>query len=334
MEFTAKAIAEYLGGRVEGDEQAIVTTFMKIEEGQKGALSFLGNAKYIHYIYTTEASVVLVDENIKIDRPVMPTIVWVKNAYESVARLLQMYEAMKTRKVGVDPLAFVAPTATIGEDTYVAPFAFVGENVKIGSGCTIYPHVVIYHDCVIGNRVILHAGSVIGADGFGFAPTEKGYDKIPQVGNVVIEDDVEIGANTCVDRSTMGSTFVRHGVKLDNLVQIAHNTDIGSNTVMSAQVGIAGSTKVGEWCMFAGQVGISGHITVGDHVVLGAKTGVFGSIESGKALIGVPPMTEFSYFKMLATMKHLPEMQKELRELKKQVAEMKQASEGKEKVNE
>ncbi len=331
MEFTAKVIAEYLGGSVEGDENAVVSTFSKIEEAQTGALTFLANVKYVHYVYETEASVVIVDESIRLEGGVRPTLIRVKNAYDCMAKLLQMYESMKPRKTGVDSLAFVAESATVGEGTYVAPFAYVGDNVKIGRDCVVYPHVVIYHDCVVGDRVILHAGCVIGADGFGFAPTETGYDKIPQVGNVVIEDDVEIGANTCVDRSTMGSTFVRRGVKLDNLVQIAHNTDIGQNTVMSAQVGIAGSTKVGEWCMFAGQVGISGHIKIGDHVVLGAKTGVPQSIESGQALIGVPPMPQRPYFRMLATLKHLPEMYNELRELKKQMAELKQNAEKKDK---
>ncbi len=334
MEFTAKVIAEYLGGRTEGDENVVVDTFTKIEEGRKGALTFLANVKYVPYIYETEASVVIVDEGIKLEGEVRPTLIRVRNAYDCVARLLQFYESMKPRKTGVDALAFVAESATVGENTYVAPFAYVGDNVKIGRDCVVYPHVVIYHDCVVGDRVILHAGCVIGADGFGFAPTEKGYDKIPQVGNVVIEDDVEIGANTCVDRSTLGSTFVRKGVKLDNLVQIAHNTDIGQNTVMSAQVGIAGSTKVGQWCTFAGQVGISGHITIGDHVTLGAKTGVPQSIESGQTLIGVPPMPQYPYFKMLATMPHVPEMVAEIRELKKQVEELQRKVEREAKENE
>ncbi len=340
MTFTAKQISEFVGGRIEGDEAATVSTFAKIEEGRADALSFLANEKLTQYIYTTASSIVLVDEGIKLDGPVSTTIIWVKNAYESVAMLLQLYESMKPRKTGVDPLAFVSPSAKVGEGCYVGPFAYIGDGavvgkdcaiyphayigdgVKMGDGCTVYSNAVVYYGCVVGSRVVLHAGCVIGADGFGFTPTEEGYKKIPQIGIVTIEDDVEIGANTCVDRSTMGSTYIRRGVKLDNLVQIAHNTDIGQHTVMSSQVGIAGSTTVGEWCTFAGQVGISGHIRIGDHVMLGAKTGVPSSIESNQALIGVPPMKQIPYFKMLALSQRLPELNKEVRDLQKQVAEL------------
>ncbi len=341
MEFTAKIIAEYLNGHVEGDENVAVNTFAKIEEGMKGALSFLANSKYTQYIYDTDSSIVLVSEDIKLDNPVKATVIRVKNAYESIAQLLQLYESMNAGKTGIDPLAFISEKAKIGKNCYVGafayigdgavagdncivyPHAYIGDNVRIGNDCKIYPHVVIYHECVIGNRVILHAGSVIGADGFGFTPNEDGYEKIPQIGIVTIEDDVEIGANTCVDRSTMGSTYVRRGVKLDNLVQIAHNTDIGKHTVMSSQVGVAGSTKVGEWCVCAGQVGIAGHISVGDHVVLGAKTGVHSSIGDNRSLIGIPPMPQFTYFKMLALMQQLPELNKQVRELQKEVDKLK-----------
>ena len=341
MEFTAQQIAELIKGRVEGDKDAKVSSFAKIEEGHEGAISFLSNKKYLHYIYETKSSVVLVDESLALERNVNCTLIRVKSAYEAVAQLLQLYESMKPRKRGISDLAFIDPTAAIGEDCYIGPFAYVGPKCVIGDNSIIHPHAalgdnvivgkkteihsnaVIYHDCKVGNRCILHAGCVIGADGFGFAPSENGYDKIPQIGIVTIEDDVEIGANTCVDRSTMGSTFIRNGVKLDNLVQIAHNTDIGANTVMSSQVGVAGSTKVGEWCMFGGQVGISGHITIGNKVMLGAQSGVPGSIKDGQQLIGTPPMEMRSYFKSQAIFRRLPEMYNEINKLRKEIEELK-----------
>lgn len=341
MEFTAQQIAELIKGRVEGDKDAKVSSFAKIEEGHEGAISFLSNKKYLHYIYETKSSVVLVDESLELERNVNCTLIRVKSAYEAVAQLLQLYESMKPRKRGISDLAFIDPTATIGKDCYIGPFAYIGPKCVIGDNSIIHPHAalgdnvivgknteihsnaVIYHDCKVGNRCILHAGCVIGADGFGFAPSENGYDKIPQIGIVTIEDDVEIGANTCVDRSTMGSTFIRNGVKLDNLVQIAHNTDIGANTVMSSQVGVAGSTKVGEWCMFGGQVGISGHITIGNKVMLGAQSGVPGSIKDGQQLIGTPPMEMRSYFKSQAIFRRLPEMYNEINKLRKEIEELK-----------
>ena len=341
MEFTAQQIAELIKGRVEGDKDAKVSSFAKIEEGHEGAISFLSNKKYLHYIYETKSSVVLVDESLALERNVNCTLIRVKSAYEAVAQLLQLYESMKPRKRGISDLAFIDPTATIGEDCYIGPFAYLrpksvngvntnihphaalGDNVIVGKNTEIHSNAVIYHDCKVGNRCILHAGCVIGADGFGFAPSENGYDKIPQIGIVTIEDDVEIGANTCVDRSTMGSTFIRNGVKLDNLVQIAHNTDIGANTVMSSQVGVAGSTKVGEWCMFGGQVGISGHITIGNKVMLGAQSGVPGSIKDGQQLIGTPPMEMRSYFKSQAIFRRLPEMYNEINKLRKEIEELK-----------
>lgn len=341
MEFTAKQISEFVQGHVEGNENATIHTFAKIEEGVEGAISFLSNPKYTHYIYDTKSSIVLIDENVELEHPVKTTLIRVKNAYECVAKLLQLYESMKPKKTGIDSLAFVSPSAKVGKDCYIGAFAYVGDNAVVGDGCQIYPHaticdnvkmgdnclvypnVTVYHDCKIGNRVTLHAGSVVGADGFGFAPAAEGYDKIPQIGIVTIEDDVEIGANTCIDRSTMGSTYVRKGVKLDNLVQIAHNTDIGENTVMSAQVGVAGSTKVGQWCMFGGQVGIAGHITIGNKVFLGAQSGVPGSIKDNQALIGTPPMEQLPYFKSQAIFRRLPDMYKELNELKKEVEELK-----------
>ena len=323
MEFTAKQIADMIGGRVEGDEQAKINTFAKIEEGRKGAISFLSNPKYTPYIYETQSSVVLINEDVELTQPVSCTLIRVKNAYESVAKLLQLYASMMPKKTGIDPLAFVSKSAQIGENVYIAPFAFIGENVKIGDGSRIFPHVTIYDGCQIGKNVTIHAGSVIGADVFGFAPTASGYDKIPQIGIVVIEDDVEIGANTCVDRSTMGQTVIHKGVKLDNLVQIAHNCEVGANTVMSAQVGLAGSTKVGEWCMFGGQVGLAGHLTVGDHVNLGGQSGVTGNVKANQTLIGSPVMEPGAFFKAAAIMKRLPDMYKEMSALRKELEELK-----------
>lgn len=229
----------------------------------------------------------------------------------------------------VGAFAYIAEGVEIGDGCQIYPGVTIMENVKVGSNCLFYPHVSIYHGCHIGNNVILHSGAVIGADGFGFAPNAQTnqYDKIPQIGIVTIEDDVEIGANTCVDRSTMGTTIVRKGVKLDNLVQIAHNTDIGENTVMSSQVGVAGSTKVGQWCMFGGQVGVSGHITIGDHVLLGAQSGAPSSIESNQMLIGTPPMGKMGYFKSQAIFRKLPDMYKQLNALQKEIEELKKGKE-------
>lgn len=340
MEFTAKQIAELIGGRVEGNEAAAVHTFAKIEEGTEGAISFLSNPKYIHYLYDTQSTIVLINEDVELEHSVKPTLIRVKNAYESVARLLQLYESMKPRKQGIDSLAFISPKATIGENVYIGAFAYIadgavigngsqvhphaviGESVTLGEGCTIYPNVSIYQGCRLGNRVTIHSGSVIGADGFGFAPTQEGYEKIPQIGIVVIEDDVEIGANTCVDRSTMGQTTIHKGVKLDNLVQIAHNCEVGENTVMSAQVGLAGSTKVGKWCMFGGQVGLAGHLTIGDKTFLGGQSGVSGNIKGDVQLIGSPAMDPKTFFKSQAIFRKLPDMYRQLDELKKQVEEL------------
>lgn len=341
MEFTAKQIAQVINGRIEGNENATINSFAKIEEGKQGAISFISNPKYVHYIYTTQSSIVLLDESVVLDKPISTTLIRVKNAYEAVAKLLQIYSATKPQKKGIDSTASIASSATIGKDVYIGPFAFIGEgvtigdntqvyphavildNTSIGNNCIIYPNVTIYQECKLGNNIIIHSGSVIGADGFGFAPSENGYDKIPQIGIVTIEDDVEIGANSCVDRSTMGSTYIRKGVKLDNLVQIAHNTDIGKNTVMSAQVGIAGSTSVGEWCMFGGQVGVAGHIKIGNKVFLGAQSGVPGSLAGNQQLIGTPPMPQRAYFKSQAIFQRLPEIYSQLNALKKEVEELK-----------
>lgn len=341
MEFTAKQIAELIGGKVEGNEQAAVSTFAKIEEGRPGAISFLSNPKYTHFIYDTQSTIVLVNDDLQLEHPVSTTLIRVKNAYEAVARLLQLYEQMKPRKSGIDPLASVSSTASVGKDVYIGAFAVVGDGavigdgtqiyphvvvgdgVKIGSGSLLYPNVTIYQGCQIGNRVTIHAGAVIGADGFGFAPNQEGYDKIPQIGIVIIEDDVEIGANTCVDRSTMGQTVVHRGVKLDNLIQVAHNCEVGENTVMSAQVGLAGSTKIGAWCMVGGQAGFAGHIHVADKTFVGAQCGVISNTKGqGEQLIGSPAMDPKVFFKASAVMKKLPDIYRELNTLKKQVEEL------------
>ena len=342
MEFSAKQIATFIQGEIVGDENATVHTFAKIEEGIPGAISFLSNPKYTPYIYETQSSIVLVNKDFTPEQEVKTTLIKVDNAYESLAKLLNLYEQSKPKRVGIHSLAFVAETAKIGKDVYIAPFACIGDHAEIGDNTVIHPHVTvgsgakvgndciiyanatIYYDCRVGNHCILHAGCVIGADGFGFAPTPEGYEKIPQIGITILEDNVEIGANTCVDRATMGATIVHSGVKLDNLIQVAHNDEIGSHTVMAAQVGVAGSTKIGEWCMFGGQVGIAGHLHIGDKVNLGAQSGVPSSIKEGSQLIGTPPMEMKPYFKSASVYRKLPDMYLELNALRKELNELKQ----------
>ena len=342
MEFSARQIADFLHGTIEGNENATVSTFSKIEEGTKGSISFLANPAYEHYIYETESSIVLVNDSFKPSKPIAATLIRVPNAYEAMAGLLALYEQSKPRKSGIHPLAYIDPTAKIGEGCYVEAFAVVsanavvgdgtqlyahatiGENSKVGSNCTIYPNVSIYHDCVVGNNVIIHSGAVIGADGFGFAPAGDNYDKIPQIGIVTIEDNVEIGANTCIDRSTMGSTVIGKGVKLDNLVQVAHNVTIGQNTVMSAQVGIAGSAKIGEWCTFGGKVGITGHIHIADRTTAGATTAIAGSItKEGTTILGIPAIDARRFARCNAVFRNLPDLSQEVQQLKRELADLK-----------
>lgn len=344
MEITAQQVAAYINGTVEGDVNAVINNFAKIEEGVPGAISFLANPQYEHYIYETKSSVVLVNEDFKPTQPVAATLIRVKNAYEAVSRLLQLYESMKPKRTGISSLAFIAETAKVGKDVYIAPFVAIGDNAEVGDGAELHPHAtigarakvgkntimysnsVVYHDCVVGNNCILHAGCVIGADGFGFAPTAEGYEKIPQIGIVTVEDNVEIGANTCIDRSTMGSTIVRKGVKLDNLVQIAHNVEVGANTVMSAQVGVAGSAKVGEWCMLGGQVGVAGHITLGDKVYAGAQSGLSGGRklkEGNCTVMGYPAIEHQNFARSAAAYKNLPNLVKQVNELQKEIDELK-----------
>ena len=342
MEFSAKQIAEFIHGVIVGDENATVHTFAKIEEGVPGAISFLSNPKYTHYIYNTKSSIVLVNKDFVPEKEISATLIKVDNAYESVAKLLTLYEMSKPKKVGIHPLAFIDPTAKVGQNVYVGAFAFIGENAVVEDGASIYPHatvcenafigensilypnVTVYHDCRVGKRCILHAGSVVGADGFGFAPSPEGYEKIPQIGISILEDDVEIGANTCVDRATMGATIVHKGVKLDNLIQIAHNVEVGSHTVMASQVGIAGSTKVGEWCMFGGQVGLAGHIQVGNHINIGAQSGIPSTVKGdNRNIMGSPAIDAKQFFKCAAAYKQLPEMLQTITQLKREVEELK-----------
>ena len=342
MEFTAKQIAAYVGGEIIGDENTTVCTFAKIEEGVKGALSFLANPKYASYIYDTQSSIVLVNNDFVPERPIQATLIKTANAYESLAKLMTLYESVKPKKTGISPMASVATSATIGENVYIGPFVSigdkavigdntiieantsVGDSVTIGSGCILYSNVTIYHDCKVGNRCILHAGSVVGADGFGFAPGTNGYEKIPQIGIAILEDDVEIGANTCIDRATMGATIIKRGVKLDNMVQVAHNVVIDEHTVMAAQCGVAGSTKIGSWCMVGGQAGISGHIKLGNQVKVGGHSGVTNNVQDGKSMMGYPAFEHTQFARASVIFKKLPEMYREMDALRKEIESLKQ----------
>ena len=324
MDFTAQQIAAFIGGTVIGDINATVNTFAKIEEATEGSLTFLSNPKYTPYIYTTQATIVLVNNDFEPEQPIAATLIKTANAYESLAKLMTLYNASLSHKAEVSSLAYVDKTARIGEGVSIAPFVFIGKDVEIGDGTVLNPHVVICDGCKVGAHCILHAGCVIGADGFGFAPAADGYNKIPQIGNVVIEDNVEIGANTCVDRATMGSTVIRKGAKLDNLIQVAHNVVIGQNTVMAAQSGVAGSTKLGEWCMIGGGAGITGHVTIGNRVQAGAHTGITGNVKDGTTVSGYPHMEQHKFRRSYAALRNLPEMMTELNNLRKEVEKLKQ----------
>lgn len=343
MEFTAAMIAGILKGTVEGNPETVLNTISKIEEGREGALSFLANPKYEPYIYTTGSSAVLVRNDFRPAKEVKATLIRVADPYQSIAILLSMYEQAKPAKKGIHPTAVIDPGATVGNDVYIGayaciegnvvigdgcsvyPYVFIGEDARLGKNCTVYAGVKIYKECVIGNNCILHAGAVIGADGFGFAPVVDGnYMKIPQIGNVVLEDNVEIGANTCIDRATMGSTRLRCGVKLDNLVQIGHNADVGENTVIAALSGVAGSAKVGKNCMIGGQVGIVGHITVADGCKIGAQTGIIGNIkEENATLLGFPAVDSKLFLRSFAHFTKLGELNKKVDELTKLVDSLK-----------
>ncbi len=338
MEFTAHIIAGYIQGRVEGDPEAKVVDVSKIEEGKPGTLCFLSNPKYEKYLYNTGATVVIVNNDLVPSHPVSATLIRVPDAYKAFAQLLELYNSFNPEKKGIEQPSFISESARLGENLYIGAFSYIGKNVALGNNVKIYPQVFIddnvkigdysvifagvkiYHDCIIGENVTIHSGSVIGADGFGFAPQSEDnvYKKIPQIGNVIIEDNVEIGANVTVDRATMGSTILRKGVKLDNIVHIAHNVEVGENTVMAAQTGVAGSTKIGRDCMFGGQVGIAPHISIANGVKLGARAGVNSSINNENVImIGAPAMLYQDFMKCSAIFRHLPEMKHDIDELKK-----------------
>lgn len=343
MEFSASTIAGFLKGDISGNPEIMVNTIAKIEEGHEGALSFLANPKYEHYIYTTKSSVVLVNRSFVPSGEISATLIKVDNAYEAFASLLMLVDQARPRKKGIHPTAIIESSAKVGTDVYIGPYAYVGENCVIGDGSSLYPHVFvgdntrigekctlnpgvkIYHECVIGDGCTIHAGTVIGSDGFGFAPqSETEFMKIPQLGNVVLEDHVEIGANVAIDRATMGSTIIRRGVKLDNLIQVGHNVEIGENTVMAGQTGIAGSTKIGSNCMFGGQVGIAGHLKIANGTRIGAQAGVLGDIKEENAMIiGSPTMDIKQYMRSSAIFRRLPEMKSKIDSIEKDVESLK-----------
>jgi len=341
MEFSAKQIADLLEGKVEGKSDIKVNNISKIEEGKEGTLAFLANPKYTPYIYTTKASIVLVNQDFKADKEISATLIRVKDAYKAFASLLEVYQQHKNYKVGISTKATIEDSVNLGENIYVGVGVYIGENVVIGDDAKIYPNtyigdntvigenttifsgVNIYSETNIGNNCTIHSGVVIGSDGFGFAPqNDDEFKKIPQIGNVIIEDNVEIGANSTIDRATIGSTIIRKGVKLDNLLQVAHNVEIGENTVIAAQTGIAGSTKIGKNCMIGGQVAIAGHITVADNVKAGARTGIAQTVKKeGVILQGIPAMDVRSFYRSSAVFKILPDMKRQLDRIAKKIEE-------------
>jgi UDP-3-O-[3-hydroxymyristoyl] glucosamine N-acyltransferase len=343
MEFTAGMIARILNGTVEGDPETKLNTVARIEEGKSGALSFLSNPKYEPYLYTTDASAVLVRNDFVPSKEVRATLIRVDDPYQALARLLAFYEQAKPARKGIHPTAVIDESVTLGPDVFIGacavisenavigdgcsihPQVFIGENVTIGKNCTLHPGVKVYRDCVIGNDCIIHAGAVIGADGFGFAPvSDANFMKIPQIGNVILEDNVEIGSNTCVDRATMGSTIIRSGVKLDNLIQVGHNVEIGENTVIAAQSGLAGSTRVGRNCMFGGQVGLAGHLSIADGVRIGAQSGVMSTIsEENSILLGYPATDSKQFLRSVAYIRRLPDLSSKVDQLSKTVESLK-----------
>jgi UDP-3-O-[3-hydroxymyristoyl] glucosamine N-acyltransferase len=343
MEFTAATIADFLKGDIEGNPDIKVNTIAKIEEGQLGALSFLANPKYEHYIYETKSSIVLVNRSFAASAKISATLIRVENAYEAFASLLRLVDQARPRKKGIHPSAVIESSAIIGSDVFIGPFTYVGENCIIGDGCSVYPQVYIgdntklgnnctinpgvkiYHDCILGEGCTIHAGTVIGSDGFGFAPqSDNEFMKIPQLGNVILEDHVEIGANVTIDRATMGSTIIRKGVKLDNLIQIAHNVEVGENSVMAAQTGISGSTKVGKNCMFGGQVGLAGHLKIANGTKIGAQGGILGDVkEENTAIIGSPAIEVKQFLRSSVIFKKLPEMKVKIDSLEKEIESLK-----------
>jgi len=335
MQFSAAQIAMLINGKVEGDTSTTIDSFGKIEEAKKGQLSFFANLKYEDHLYTTQASIVIINESYVLKQPVNTVLIRVADAYSAFAILLGKYQEIITQQLkGIQEPVYIAKTASYGENIFIGAFVYLGENVKLGNNTKIFPNayigdnveignnsfihpgVKIYHNCRIGNNVVIHAGTVIGSDGFGFAPQADGsYKKIPQIGNVIIEDNVEIGANTTIDRATIGSTIIRSDAKLDNLIQIAHNVEIGNTTVIAAQAGISGSTKIGNRVMIGGQAGIVGHIQIGDGAKINAQSGVSKSIEAGKAVTGSPAYNYTSALRSQAASKTLPELEKRVKEL-------------------
>lgn len=343
MQFTAAQIAILINGKIEGNADAAVTSFGKIEEAQGGQLSFLANPKYEDFLYTTNASIVIINENYELRQSVKSTLIRVPDAYSAFAQLLGKYQEMVTQQLkGIQQPSFIASSAKIAEDVFVGAFSYVGENVKIGrntkifpnsfigdnviigDSCIIHPGVKIYHDCILHNHVIVHAGTVIGSDGFGFAPQADGsFKKVPQIGNVILEDHVEIGANTAIDRATMGSTCIRSGAKLDNLIQVAHNVEVGESTVIAAQVGVSGSTKIGKNVMIGGQAGLVGHIQVADGSKINAQSGVSKSIkEPYSAVTGSPAGDYTSALRSQAVIRNLPQLEKRVQELEDLVRQL------------
>ncbi len=344
MQFTAQQIATLLQGKLEGDPDAKVTEVSKIEDAVEGSLSFIANPKYEEYIYTSAATIVIVNESLELARPVTPTLIRVADAYSSFAFLLEKYREIisGSGKTGVEQPSYISASAKVATDVYIGAFSYIGDNVVIESGVKIYPGcyignnvvvreqskiysgVKIYDECRIGCRVVIHSGTVIGGDGFGFAPLNDGsYKKIPQIGNVIIEDDVEIGSNTTIDRATMGSTVIRKGVKLDNLIQVAHNVEIGENTVIAAQTGISGSTKIGKNCSIGGQVGIVGHIHIADGTKINAQSGLSKSVTNTNITLNGTPAFEYkSSLKSQAIFRNLPELQQRLQKLEETVQEL------------
>ena len=341
VEFTAAQIAALLGGKVEGDPEAKVCNVARIEDGAPGMLSFLANPKYIHYLYDTKSSIVLVNEDFEPTEKVTATMIRVKNAYDSFAQLLGIYQEYTNNKVGISEKAFISADAEFGDNCYIGEFAYIGERVKIGQNVKIYPQSYIGDDAVIGDNTviyagvklyamthigkncIIHAGAVLGADGFGFAPQPDGtYKKIPQIGNVLVGDNVEIGANTTIDRSTMESTKIHDGVKLDNLIQIAHNVEVGENTAMAAQVGISGSTHVGKNCII-GQAGLSGHLTIADRTVIGPQAGLTKGVSTpGKSIIGSPAYDYNKFMKDVVRQRNIERLEDRIAELEKKLADL------------
>lgn len=342
MTFSAAQIALIVNGKVEGDPDVAVDSFGKIEEAKENQLTFLSNPKYEAYLYSTRASVVIINNTFELKQPVIATLIRVPDAYTAFATLLAKYqEIIQQQLTGIQQPSYIASTASYGENVFIGAFAYIGENVKIGNNTKIFPNayigdnvnigdstvihpgVKIYHDCQLGSRVIIHAGTVIGSDGFGFAPQADGsYQKIPQIGNVVIEDDVEIGANSTIDRATTGSTIIKSGAKLDNLIQIGHNAEIGNSTVIAAQAGVSGSTKVGNGVMIGGQAGVVGHIQIGDGAKVNAQSGVSKSVEAGKAVTGSPAYDYTSALRSQAINRKLPELEKRITELEALVKQL------------